>query len=226
MGLDRSHERVLPWQTLFQVLPFHPRATLTRAPEPGGSQRPPGTNPADYGSKRESQIHSICDFGSSKERAGPQNRRPPGREPSSWRAIRRPQFHPYESALSPAVGVRLAGFESESWCQVTAGTVSRQGLFWSDHAQSGLAEGATYTERATSPVARQFAKDTQIINTMVDTQPAMTIIVGRGFLARTAPLQLFSGTAPPEGCKTRPTWRAASKASIQAGLLRAVPRVT
>ncbi len=96
----------------------NPRATLTRAPGPGGSQRPPGTNPADYGSKRESQIHSICDFGSSRERASPQNRRPPGRvsllpgEPSPDRSstpLRVPSLQRWECAWqgsNPRVGVR------------------------------------------------------------------------------------------------------------------------
>jgi len=42
------------------------------------------TSPAVCGTKRKSQIHSICDFGFSLECAGPRNRSSPGYELRSW----------------------------------------------------------------------------------------------------------------------------------------------
>jgi hypothetical protein len=70
-------------------------------------------------------------------------------------------------------------------------------------AQDTSADEATHTPKATSSAARQFAKSTQIVETMVDTQPAMAICEtdavldqDRGFFVHVSMQKV-----PPRGCE-------------------------
>jgi hypothetical protein len=52
-------------------------------------------------------------------------------------------------------------------------------------AQRRFGDWTTQVSSFAGPMARQIVKTTQIVDTMVDTQPAMTIVGRMGFFART-----------------------------------------
>jgi len=88
------------------------------------------TGPAVHGSKRKSQVNSICDFDSSLEFADPQNRSSPGYEPSSCSGSLRRQFHSFEGAPYGSARVSPARFAPEKTHYLPSPAASGQGWSW------------------------------------------------------------------------------------------------